>query len=88
MIRIPGPESLPQSEGGRPGLPIKSMKDIGLLIRSRRKTIGMSQQAFGDLAGVGRRFISELEAGKSTAECEKVLTVLSAAGVDLLVRLR
>jgi transcriptional regulator with XRE-family HTH domain len=47
---------------------------------------GHTQQKFADLVGVGRRFLSELEAGKPTLEVGKVLQVASAAGVSILVR--
>ncbi len=43
----------------------------------------MSQQQFADLAGVGRRFLSELENGKATIELGRTLLVTAAAGVDL-----
>lgn len=48
----------------------------------------MTQQAFADLCGVGRRFLSELENGKPTVEFGKVLQVLAAAGIDLTARER
>lgn len=67
---------------------ISSAIDIGLLVRSARKKMRMSQQAFADLAGVGRRFISELESGKSTLEFNKVLRACAAAGVDLRASIR
>lgn len=53
-----------------------------------RRTKGYSQQEFADLAGVGRRFISNLENGKPTAEIGKVLQVLTALGLDLELRAR
>lgn len=53
-----------------------------------RKTKGYSQQEFADLAGVGRRFVSDLENGKPTAEIGKVLQVLTALGLDLELRAR
>ena len=40
------------------------------------------------MAGVGRRFISELENGKATLEIDKVLKVAAAAGIDFLARER
>lgn len=62
--------------------------DIGTAITEARKARGYSQQEFADLAGVGRRFISELESGKPTAEIGKVLQVLTALGLDVEVRAR
>lgn len=62
---------------------IASPEDLGTLIRSARKRSGLTQQEFADLCGVGRRFLSESEAGKPRLELGKVLQVLKAAGIDL-----
>ena len=70
------------------GKAVGSAKEIGLLIRGARRKMRMSQQAFADLAGVGRRFVSELEAGKPTLEFDKVLKACGAAGIDMLAFVR
>lgn len=62
---------------------IITAKDIGLKIKLSRKAMGMTQSKFADLAGVGRRFISELERGKATLEIDRVLKVCIAAGIDI-----
>jgi y4mF family transcriptional regulator len=83
----------PSLSAGRPNdsasaVPIASAHDLGQLVRQVREQRKLSQQAFADLAGVGRRFISELENGKATLEFDKVLQVASATGIDLLARRR
>jgi len=40
------------------------------------------------MAGVGRRFVSELENGKETLEIGRVLKVCQALGIDLVARKR
>jgi HTH-type transcriptional regulator/antitoxin HipB len=65
---------------------LRTIDDLGAYIAAHRKAKGYTQQQFADLAGVGRRFLSELEGGKSTAEIGRALLVLNALGVDLLVR--
>ncbi|WP_192246811.1 helix-turn-helix transcriptional regulator [Mesorhizobium silamurunense] len=70
------------------GLEIVSAADIGRLVRRAREARHLSQQSFADLAGVGRRFLSELENGKPTLELGKVLKVAHAAGISLLARER
>jgi y4mF family transcriptional regulator len=62
--------------------------DLGRLVRTARKNMKLTQQRFADLAGVGRRFISELEAGKATLELGKALEVCRAAGIDVFARPR
>ena len=76
--------NVPQPKtGNRDELDIHSASDIGHAVRKARKARGLTQQEFADLAGVGRRFLSELEAGKPTLEIGKVLKVVAAAGIRL-----
>lgn len=71
-----------------PGEPIDTPAALGTRIRAARRGMGMNQQRFADLAGVGRRFLSEVEAGKPGAEFGKVLACCAAAGIDLFARTR
>jgi y4mF family transcriptional regulator len=68
--------------------PISSVADLGAVVRAAREGMGLTQQQFADLAGVGRRFVSELENGKATSEFGLVLQVCRAAGVDVFARKR
>jgi y4mF family transcriptional regulator len=67
---------------------ISSVSDLGTLIRRSRKGMKLTQAEFADHAGVGRRFVSELESGKGSLEIEKVLACASAAGIDITARSR
>jgi y4mF family transcriptional regulator len=71
---------------GRVSREIRSLDQLGESLMTRRKAKKLTQQEFADLAGVGRRFVSELEAGKPTAQIGKVLKVLNALGIDLIVK--
>lgn len=62
--------------------------ELGAIVRAARKRHGMTQADFADLAGVGRRFLIELEQGKPRLELGKVLIVLAAAGIDLIAQER
>ena len=64
----------------------RDVTDLGQAIRAARKKKGLTQQNFADLAGVGRRFLSELEKGKPTLEIGKVMKVASAAGIQLMFK--
>ena len=55
-------------------------KQIGTLIRATRKLQGLRQDELAAAAGVGLRFLVELEAGKATAQLGKTLAVLAALG--------
>ena len=64
--------------------PVRTAADLGVLVRAARKSLALNQQDFADIAGVGRRFVSELEAGKPSLEFDKVLRCCAAAGIDIL----
>src|SRR5438105_5879796 len=60
---------------------------FGLLIRSRRKAMKMRQDQLALATGVGRRFLIDLEAGKSSCQLGRSLLVGEAVGLrqaDLL----
>lgn len=54
--------------------------DIAGIVRTARKAQGLRQDELAGAAGVGVRFIVDLEAGKPTAQIGKALQVLEALG--------
>ena len=54
--------------------------DIARIVRTVRKAQGLRQDELAGAAGVGLRFIVDLEAGKPTAQLGKALQVLEALG--------
>lgn len=54
--------------------------NVGQYVRDRRKAAGLTQRALGELAGVGPRFVSELERGKPTVRLDTVNKVLAVFG--------
>ena len=60
-------------------------KDIGQCVRDMRRAQGLRQDQLAGAAGVGVRFLVELEAGKSTAQIGKALKVLAALGGTLRI---
>ena len=53
---------------------------LGAFVRQRRLSAGLTQQELGELAGVGKRFVVELEGGKATLRLDKVNLVLAVFG--------
>ncbi len=51
-----------------------------IFIKERRRSMGLTQQALADRAGVGLRFIRDLEQGKESLRLDKVNQVLSLFG--------
>lgn len=58
----------------------KSPRTIGRFIRERRQASHLTQQQLGELAGVGTRFVSDLERGKPTLRMDAVNRVLNVFG--------
>ncbi|MCM4079475.1 helix-turn-helix domain-containing protein [Paractinoplanes hotanensis] len=65
---------------------LSNSTDLGLYLRERRRAAGMTQVQLADRAGVSRRWLSDLEAGKPTAEVGLVFKVVSALGLLIDVR--
>ena len=55
-------------------------RQLGAIIRSTRTAQGLRQDQLAAAAGVGVRFLIELEAGKPTTQLGKALDVLKALG--------
>ncbi len=52
-------------------------------VKSRRKALGLSREELAQKAGVGIRFLRELEQGKATLKMDKVNQVLGLFGTEL-----
>lgn len=59
------------------------MNNLSAFIRFQRKKLGITQEELAAKAGVGIRFIRELEQGKPTLQLDKVEQVLSLFGFQL-----
>ena len=65
--------------------PIRSVIDLGQLMRSHRKGSGWTLNKVSGFANVSMRFLSELERGKDTAEIGKVLHALRLLGLEVVI---
>ena len=59
---------------------INNTEKLGNVLRAARKALGLTQSQLALAAGVGLRFIVELEAGKPTLRIAQVLRVIDALG--------
>ena len=59
------------------------MDAVGHYVRERRRANAMTQVELAELAGVGVRFVSELERGKPTLRADAVNRVLQVFGKRL-----
>ena len=61
------------------------MKTISEFVKQNRKALGLTQEEFAMRAGLGLRFVRELEQGKKTLRVDKVNQALEMFGVKLCV---
>ena len=62
---------------------IRSSQQLGDALRAARKQLGLTQPELALAAGVGVRFIVDLEAGKPTLRLVNVLRVIDALGGEI-----
>lgn len=58
----------------------RATNDIGAFVRARREANKLTQAELGELAGVGLRFVSELERNKPSVRLSVVNKVLAVFG--------
>jgi y4mF family transcriptional regulator len=59
------------------------MSNFSIFLKERRKAVGLTQEELASKAGVGLRFIRDLEQGKKTLRLDKVNQVLSLFGKEV-----
>lgn len=57
--------------------------NLSAFIKQKRKSVGLTQIELADKAGVGLRFVRELEQGKETLRLDKVNQVLELFGYEI-----
>ena len=62
---------------------IRSPQQLGDALRAARRHFSLTQPQLALAAGVGVRFIVDLEAGKPTLRLENVLRVIDALGGEI-----
>jgi transcriptional regulator with XRE-family HTH domain len=62
---------------------IRTVRELGLLVRTQRKKQGLSMQALAERVGCTRQWISSLEHGQEKLEVALVLRTVSVLGIRL-----
>jgi len=62
---------------------LNNARTLGELIREERKKQKVTQVELAALAGVGTRFLRELEHGKESCQLGRTFTVLSTLGIAI-----
>lgn len=63
---------------------IKTVTDLGLVLRGVRKSQALRQDDLAAISGVGAVFAGEVERGKDSVHLGKVLQLLEEAGIQLV----
>lgn len=59
------------------------MSRLAHIIKEKRKSLKLTQRALAQKAGVGLRFVRELEQGKTSLKCDKINQVLYLFGLTV-----
>ena len=61
------------------------MKELGNQVRFHRRKAALSQVQLGDLAGVGKTTVYDIEKGKATVQINKLFAVLDALSIQIKI---
>jgi y4mF family transcriptional regulator len=64
---------------------VHDTRTLGRLVRRARRSRGLTQIELARTAGLGERFIVDLERGKATCEIGKVLEVMNVLNLRMIV---
>lgn len=67
---------------------IMDTKEIGTIIKQRRKHLGVNQQTLADLAGVGLNTLVAIERGEGNPQLNTLLTILDTLGLQMDINLK
>ena len=59
------------------------MKKLGDLVRFHRRKAALTQMQLGDLAGVGKTTVYDIEKGKPTVQINSLFAVLNALNIQI-----
>lgn len=62
---------------------VRSARELGFVVRGRRKKLGWSQEQLAQQARVSRWWVTELESGRARAQLDLVLRTVGALGLVL-----
>ena len=62
---------------------IETIRDLGLVVRDRRRSLGLSQQQVADRIGTARQWVAALESGRAQPGLAPVLRALAV--LDLAI---
>ncbi len=67
---------------------VQTTEELGQLARAHRKQRRLTLETISGLGNLSKRFLSEFERGKETAEIGKVLKALRTIGLEVVIQPR
>jgi y4mF family transcriptional regulator len=65
-----------------------NQKEIGTVIKERRKHLAVNQQTLADLAGVSINTLVAIERGEGNPQLATLLTILDTLGLQMDLRIK
>jgi len=66
----------------KPSTKISNPEELGQYLLKERKNLKLTQKEISEFADIGRKFIIELEKGKTTVQLGKVFELLNSLGLE------
>lgn len=63
---------------------IRDYKNLGHLIRKRRKLAGITQKGLADIAGVGKTCVFDAEHGKTTLQIDTLYKIMNVLNIEII----
>ncbi|MBR6171534.1 MAG: helix-turn-helix transcriptional regulator [Bacteroidaceae bacterium] len=65
-----------------------NQKEIGNIIKERRKYLKVTQQTLADLAGVGVNTLVAIERGEGNPQLSTLITILDTLGLEININIK
>ena len=65
-----------------------NQKEIGNIIKERRKYLKVTQQTLADLAGVGINTLVAIERGEGNPQLSTLITILDTFGLEININIK
>ncbi|MBR1688319.1 MAG: helix-turn-helix transcriptional regulator [Prevotella sp.] len=65
-----------------------TQREIGNVLRERRKKLGVNQQTLADLAGVAVNTVVAIERGEGNPQLATLLTILDTLGLQMDINIK
>ncbi|SFN72007.1 helix-turn-helix domain-containing protein [Proteiniclasticum ruminis] len=64
---------------------IDSIQDIGQIIRSRRKYLGLTQKELGSILGKSNTYLSDIEVGKTMPSLKTIIILCNKLNLEFRI---